>query len=84
MEQTRGYYNTFVVKIWRDEAEGIARGHIQHVTTHEYAYFLSLENMTNFIVSHLGPPSQHYVTQDKIEGESALLIKDFGDIGHDK
>lgn len=84
MQETRGYYNTFVVKIWRDEAEGIMRGHIQHVTTQEYAYFLSLENMTNFIVSHLGPPPSDLGTQDKIEGEATLLAKDFGDLGHDK
>ena len=84
MEQTTGYYNTFVVKIWRDEAEGTMRGHIQHVTTQEYTYFLSLENMTNFIVSHLSPLPSDSVTQDKIEGEATLLAKDFGDIGQDE
>ena len=84
MEQTRGYYNTFVVKIWCDETEGIMRGHIQHVTTQEYTYFLSLENMTNFIVSHLSPLPSDSVTQDKIEGEATLLAKDFGDIGQDE
>ena len=84
MERTKGYYNTFVVKIWSDEAEEIIRGHIQHVSTQEEAYFLSLENMTDFIVSHLGPPPHDSITQDKTRGEAVFLIEDLGDIGKDE
>ena len=84
MERTTGYYNTFVVKIWGDEAEGIMRGHIQHVGTREHTYFLSLENMTDFIVSHLVPPSDDSVPQDKIAGGVELLAEDFGGIGQDE
>jgi len=74
-----GYYNTFVVKIWRDE--GIVRGHIQHVSTQEQTYFLSLEDMTNFMLSHLDPLSNDAVTQEKIPGGTTGLTEDFGDIG---
>ena len=74
-----GYYNTFVVKIWLDE--GIMRGHIQHVSTREDTYFLSLEDMTNFMMSHLCPPSNGAVTQEKTLGETKVLTEDFGDIG---
>ncbi len=77
-----GYYNTFVVKIWCDEAEGIMRGHIQHVSTQEYEYFLSLENMTSFIVRHLGPPAHDSATPDA--GGSSLVADGFGDIGQDE
>ena len=56
MKQTTGYYNTFVVKIWQDGTRGTIRGHIQHASSQEYTYFLSLENMEDFIVSHLSPP----------------------------
>jgi len=75
-----GYYNTFVVKIWRDEAEETIRGHIQHVSTQEHAYFLSLENMTDFIVSHLGPPPNDSAIQDRADGGLSLSIEFIGDI----
>ncbi len=77
-----GYYNTFVVKIWCNEAEGIMRGHIQHVTARDYEYFLSLDSMTSFIVRHLGPPAHDSVTQDT--GGSALVAEGLGDIGQDE
>ena len=79
-----GYYNTFVVKIWRDEAEGTMRGHIQHVSTQEHTYFLSLEDMTGFIRNHLDPPPNSFLTQSKTLGELAFLGEDFGDGGHDE
>jgi len=75
MEPVTGYYNTFVVKIWCDE--GKMRGHIQHVSTQEHTYFLSLANMTSFIASHLGPPPNDSVMQDKTQGGSDAS-KDLG------
>ncbi len=82
MEQTTGYYSTFVVKIWCDDTERIMRGHIQHVSTREYEYFLSLGNMTSFIMRHLGPPAHDSVIQDA--GGSSLVADGFGDIGQDE
>ena len=79
MERSKGYYNTFVVKIWRDEAEGTMRGYIQHVSTQEYAHFLSLENMTDFIVSHLGPPLRDSIAQGRTQDDISLLIESIGD-----
>ena len=78
-----GYYNTFVVKIWCDEVETTIRGHIQHVSTQEYTYFLGLEDMTNFIVSHLSPPSNDSATQDKTRSGLTLIAEDCGDIGYE-
>jgi len=77
-----GYYNTFVIKIWRDE--GIIRGHIQHVSTQEQTYFLNFESMTDFIVSHLGPLLNDAATLEKIPGGTIVLTEDFGDVGQDE
>lgn len=84
MKPTRGYYNTFIVKIWHDEAEGTMRGHIQHVSTQEHARFLSLGNMSNFILNHLAPPPSDFVTHNEITSKSTFSAKDFGDIGEDE
>ena len=84
MERTTGYYNTFVVKIWCDDGGEMVRGHIQHVSTQEHTYFLSLENMADFMVSHLSPPPKDSGTQGKTQDGVALLAEDFGDIGHDE
>lgn len=53
MEPTRGYYNTFVVKIWQSEAERTVRGYIQHVGTQESVCLADSEKMANFMLSHL-------------------------------
>ncbi|MFC1893858.1 hypothetical protein ACFLYR_07550 [Chloroflexota bacterium] len=82
MERTRGYYNTFVVKIWRDE--GILRGHIQHVGTQEHSYFLSLENLRDFIVNRLGPPASGVRMPDRMQDNWALVGEELGDIGSDE
>jgi hypothetical protein len=61
-----GYYNTFVVKMW--SAEGTTRGHIQHVGTEEYTYFLSLEKMIDFIKSRLDTPASDFGILDNNAG----------------
>jgi hypothetical protein len=60
-----GHYNSFVVRIWSEEAEGTTRGHIQHVGTQEEMYFHSLDKMVSFMVSHLSPPDSSPVTAEK-------------------
>jgi len=47
-----GYYNTFVVRIWYDEAGKMARGRIQHIGSQIYTYFENLEDMNLFILSY--------------------------------
>lgn len=84
MERTRGYYSSFVVKIWHSEAEGTMRGHIQHVSTQEHAHFFTLGNMSNFILSHLGPPAGDFITQDETKSRSTVLTEEFGDFGEDE
>ena len=76
-----GYYNTFVVKIWCDEAEGTIRGHIQHVSSQERIYFLNLDDMTKFMLSHLEPPSGESGVSDETQGRWALIAEDNGDVG---
>ena len=56
MEQLAGYYNTFLIKIWCDEAGGKLRGYIQHASTQQHAYFASSEEMNKFILNHLDSP----------------------------
>ena len=82
MERKTGYYNTFIVKIW--SAEGRTRGHIQHVGTNEYAYFLSLEKMMDFIKSHLGPPADDSGIPDKIQSSWPPACGDLGDFDSDE
>ena len=79
-----GYYNTFVVKIWCDYTGEMLRGNIQHVSTQERSYFLSLPDMTDFIVKHLSPSPNGSVLQNKTRDGLRLLAEDFGDIGQDE
>jgi hypothetical protein len=79
-----GHYNTFVVKIWCDDYGDMIRGHIQHVSSQQYDYFSSLNNMTDFIVSRLGPPPNNPVIQNKARGGLSFLTKSIGDIGQDE
>ena len=72
-----GYYNTFVVKIWRDENEEAMRGNIQHVSSQERIYFKNLEDMMDFIRSHLNPP----LDGSTVQARWALITEDFGDAG---
>jgi hypothetical protein len=48
-----GHYSSFIVKVWTDETEDIARGYIQHVGTQETRYFMDLSKITEFILSHM-------------------------------
>jgi len=78
MEPTRGYYNTFVVRVWHDETEGVTRGYIQHVSTQERAHFTNLPNMNSFILSHLPSNPCASITPEGAEAESVMLSRDFG------
>jgi len=79
-----GYYIPFVVKNCGDDYGDMRRGHIQHVSSQEYGHFSSLNNMTDFVVSHLGLPPSNSVTQNKARGGLSLLTKSIGDIGQDE
>ena len=72
-----GYYNTFVVKIWRDENEEAIRGNIQHVSSQERIYFKNLEDMMDFIRSYLTPPHDGSNVRERWE----LLTEDVVDAG---
>jgi len=76
-----GYYNTFVVRIWCDKAEETTRGHIQHVSSQDRIHFLNLEDMTDFILSHLKPPSIESGISDEAQEKWVLLTEDYGDVG---
>ena len=82
MERTTGYYNTFVVKIWSDEI--IMRGSIEHIGTQENARFLSLEKMSDFILSHLCTPANDFRILDKIQGSRPLVSEYCGHISSDE
>ena len=82
MERTTGYYDTFIVKIWR--AEGVMRGRIEHVGTQEYTYFLRLDKMIDFIKSRHSPAANDFGILDKTQGRLAFLGEDFGDVGYDE
>jgi hypothetical protein len=79
-----GHYNTFVVKIWCDDYGDMIRGHIQHASSQEYAHFSSLKNMTDFVVSYLGPPPNNSVTQNNRQGGLSLLAEGIGDLGQNE
>jgi hypothetical protein len=48
-----GYYNSFVVRIWTEDRQNLARGYVQHVGTQESIYFADWEKMASFIHNHL-------------------------------
>jgi hypothetical protein len=48
-----GHYSSFIVKVWTDETEDIARGYIQHVGTQETRYFMDLDKIAEFILRHI-------------------------------
>ena len=79
-----GYYNTFVVKIWCSDYGEMVRGHVQHVSSQEHAYFSSLENMTGFVVSHLGSGSSNLSAKDKRRSRLSLLAENLGEMGQDE
>ena len=63
-----GHYNTFIVRVWTDGEGGWTRGYIQHVNSQEKAYFTEKEKMDEFIVSHLGSPTDKSAQED-VEGD---------------
>ena len=72
-----GYYSTFVVKIWCDEAEAKTRGYVQHVSSQERVYFVELEEVLDFIRNHLLPPPNGSGEQYRWP----MLTEDIGDAG---
>jgi hypothetical protein len=82
MERTTGYYDTFIVKIWR--AEGVMRGRIEHVGTQEYTYFLRQDKMIDFIKSRHSSAANDFGILDKLQGSRGTLSDDFGGIGQDE
>jgi hypothetical protein len=57
LERQSGHYNTFVVRIWSEEAAGRLRGQIQHIATQDKGSFDCLEVMNRFVLNHLGAAS---------------------------
>ena len=76
-----GQYNSFVVKIWTNEATAKFRGHIQHVGSQESTYFITTEKMVEFIMDHLSPYTgfsdqgneEHYHTTQKNDENNKSL-----------
>ena len=53
-----GKYNSFLVRIWKDEDEHIIRGYIQHVGSGETTHFSDWDKMVTFITNHMiGQPA---------------------------
>jgi hypothetical protein len=48
-----GHYDSFVVRVWIDDAEDIIRGYIQHVGTQETMHFYDLNKINEFILRHI-------------------------------
>jgi len=66
-----GHYSSFIVKVWTDETEDIARGYIQHVGTQETRYFMDLDKITEFILSHIRSQSSELESEEvTAEGDS--------------
>ena len=61
------------LRIWMDEAKGIARGHIQHTSSREAVHFMHLDTMVKFIVNHLGAVDNHPKTEVGNEGLTRKL-----------
>ena len=75
-----GYYNSFVVRIWSDE-QGLSRGSIQHVRTHDSLVFGDVAAVVEFIRVHLAPPPSHItppIQDGKAEATTSGLKLDLG------
>ncbi len=48
-----GNYNSFLIRIWKDEDEHIIRGYIQHVSSRETTHFSDWNKMITFITNHM-------------------------------
>ena len=72
-----GYYNTFVVRIWSDE-QGLSRGNIEHVLSHDNLVFGDPMAVVEFIRIHLGPPPSFIPSSDE-EGKE----EEMPDVGLD-
>ncbi len=66
-----GYYNSFVVRIWLDE-QGLSRGRIEHVRTHDSLVFADLAALVDFIQGHLMPPPSYVATSDGQKSEQDI------------
>lgn len=77
-----GYYNTFVVKIWCNDSNELSRGYVQHVTTQQQQHFVDIDDLKDFILSHLVPPGQTSGTGAPTSGEQKLA-ENLGDILQD-
>ena len=51
------HYSSFVVKLWVDDHHRVVRGCIQHVSTQDSAYFVTLDKMLAFMMDHLHGPT---------------------------
>jgi hypothetical protein len=65
-----GYYNTFVIRLWCEEAAKQMKGRIEHTATHEHAYFNSLEDMNEFIRKHPGKHPNSLIGREGGEHDS--------------
>lgn len=66
-----GFYNSFVVKIWSSEAGKLNRGYIQHVGTQEQRYFLDIQGLVDFVLSHLTPLADDSTMSKQTGGKQA-------------
>jgi len=72
-----GYYNTFVVKIWCNDHGQMVRGHVQHVSSKDYIYFLGLNDMNDFVISHVNLPPKNSFNLKRTQPGLTLNIGDF-------
>lgn len=66
-----GYYNTFVVRIWCNGIRKLNRGYVQHVSSKEQRHFLDINDLTDFILNHLGPPADDPEVDSRTVGNDA-------------
>ena len=78
-----GYYKTFVVKIWCDDHGEMVRGHVQQVNSQEHTYFSSLEDMTDFVVSHLDFAPSSVATRGERQSWLSSLNENLKEMGQD-
>ena len=64
MELSTGYYNTFIIRIWKTEPQGKIRGYVQHAHTQEKIYFTELSSMNEFIEKNLNPPIKDFLKNE--------------------
>ena len=78
-----GHYSSFVVRVWCETANVLARGHVQHVGTRAQRHFVALRDLTDFVLSHLDAPAEGNEADATVKPAQPAAVRDPGETKED-